>query len=65
MNIKGGVVRAAGSRERITAHVLADAPVLQAHGRWILPGLVDAHIHLNTATEARDAGQLRVLLRGR
>ncbi|MET8421323.1 amidohydrolase family protein [Streptomyces sp. NPDC005134] len=53
--IKGGVVRAAGSRERVAAHVLADAPVLQAHGRWILPGLVDAHIHLNTAAEARDA----------
>ncbi|MFE4957647.1 amidohydrolase family protein [Streptomyces sp. NPDC056653] len=53
--IKGGVVRAAGSRERVDTHVLADAPVLQAHGRWILPGLVDAHIHLNTAAEARDA----------
>ncbi|MFF3355376.1 amidohydrolase family protein [Streptomyces sp. NPDC002917] len=53
--IKGGVVRAAGSRERIAAHVLTDAPVLQAHGRWILPGLVDAHIHLNTVAEARDA----------
>ncbi|MFB7310993.1 amidohydrolase family protein [Streptomyces sp. NPDC056192] len=53
--IKGGVVRAAGSREQVAAHVPADAPVLPAHGRWILPGLVDAHIHLNTAAEARDA----------
>ncbi|WP_392839012.1 amidohydrolase family protein [Streptomyces sp. LN500] len=53
--IKGGVVRAAGSREQVAAHVPADAPVVQAHGRWILPGLVDAHIHLNTAAEARDA----------
>ncbi|MFD4227899.1 amidohydrolase family protein [Streptomyces sp. NPDC058545] len=53
--IKGGVVRAAGSREQVGTHVPADVPVLQAHGRWILPGLVDAHIHLNTAAEARDA----------
>lgn len=29
--------------------------MLDAHGRWILPGLVDAHIHLSTAAEARDA----------
>ncbi|WP_405669525.1 amidohydrolase family protein [Streptomyces sp. NBC_00055] len=53
--VKGGIVRAAGSREHVAAHLPAGAPVLQAHGRWILPGLVDAHIHLNTAAEARDA----------
>ncbi|MCB5906992.1 amidohydrolase family protein [Streptomyces pinistramenti] len=51
--IRGGVVRAAGARAR--TEVPDGAPRLDAHGRWVLPGLVDAHIHLNTATEARDA----------
>ncbi|WP_371526339.1 amidohydrolase family protein [Streptomyces sp. NBC_01283] len=51
--IVDGVVRSAGRRGR--ADVPAGAEVLDAHGSWILPGLVDAHIHLNTAAEARDA----------
>lgn len=51
--IVDGVVRAAGRRGR--TEVPEGAQVLDAHGRWILPGLVDAHIHLNTAAEARDA----------
>ncbi|MGW9344977.1 amidohydrolase family protein [Streptomyces albidoflavus] len=53
--ITGGVVRAAGSRARLGNRVPSRVPVLRAHGRWVLPGLVDAHIHLNTAAEARDA----------
>lgn len=53
--ITGGVVRAAGRRGRLGVETPSDAPVLRAHGQWILPGLVDAHIHLNTAAEARDA----------
>ncbi|MBC9717371.1 amidohydrolase family protein [Streptomyces sp. TRM66268-LWL] len=51
--IENGTVRAAGARRDIT--VPSGAQVVEAHGKWILPGLVDAHIHLNTATEARDA----------
>ncbi|GAA3143138.1 amidohydrolase family protein [Streptomyces rectiviolaceus] len=53
--IVDGVVRAAGGRGR--TDVPEGAEVLAAHGRWILPGLVDTHIHLNTAAEARDAVQ--------
>ncbi|MFG2894539.1 amidohydrolase family protein [Streptomyces sp. NPDC048248] len=53
--ITGGRVRVAGSRARTAAQVPGGAPVLRADGKWILPGLVDAHIHLNTAAEARDA----------
>ncbi|MBM7057357.1 amidohydrolase family protein [Streptomyces durocortorensis] len=53
--IAGGVVRAAGPRGRLGTRVPSGVPVLRAHGQWILPGLVDAHIHLNTAAEARDA----------
>lgn len=51
--IVDGVVRAAGRRGRTM--VPEGAEVLEAHGRWMLPGLVDTHIHLNTAAEARDA----------
>ncbi|WP_407554732.1 amidohydrolase family protein [Streptomyces sp. Pv4-95] len=53
--ITGGRVRVAGSRARAAAQIPDGAPVLRADGKWILPGLVDAHIHLNTAAEARDA----------
>ncbi|MFI5664582.1 amidohydrolase family protein [Streptomyces sp. NPDC051684] len=51
--IRDGVVRAAGARGRV--EVPGDVRRLDAHGHWVLPGLVDAHIHLNTATEALDA----------
>ncbi|WP_329123762.1 amidohydrolase family protein [Streptomyces sp. NBC_01353] len=51
--IEDGTVRAVGRRGRVT--VPQDAEVLDAHGRWVLPGLVDAHIHLSTAAEARSA----------
>ncbi|MER7176246.1 amidohydrolase family protein [Streptomyces mesophilus] len=51
--IVNGVVRAAGARRGIA--VPQGVEVVDAHGKWILPGLVDAHIHLNTATEALDA----------
>ncbi|MFJ4841714.1 amidohydrolase family protein [Streptomyces sp. NPDC088746] len=51
--IRDGTVRAAGPRGSVG--IPGDADVLDAHGRWVLPGLVDAHIHLSTAAEARDA----------
>ncbi|MFF9070430.1 amidohydrolase family protein [Streptomyces sp. NPDC014891] len=51
--IEDGTVRAAGPRGAVT--VPQGVETLDAHGRWILPGLVDAHIHLSTAAEARDA----------
>ncbi|MGW2014615.1 amidohydrolase family protein [Streptomyces sp. NPDC001927] len=51
--IMDGTVRAAGPQGSVT--VPRGVEVLEAHGRWILPGLIDAHIHLSTAAEARDA----------
>ncbi|MFF0431131.1 amidohydrolase family protein [Streptomyces sp. NPDC004327] len=51
--IEGGTVRAAGRLG--TVSVPGGVEVLDAHGRWILPGLTDAHIHLSTAAEARAA----------
>ncbi|MGW1680326.1 amidohydrolase family protein [Saccharopolyspora sp. NPDC002376] len=51
--IRNGVVRAAGARGGV--EVPAGATRLDVQGCWVLPGLVDAHIHLNTADEARAA----------
>ncbi|MFG2591862.1 amidohydrolase family protein [Streptomyces sp. NPDC048438] len=51
--IRDGTVRAAGARGSVG--IPSGVEVLDAHGRWVLPGLVDAHIHLSTAAEARDA----------
>ncbi|MFE4693205.1 amidohydrolase family protein [Streptomyces sp. NPDC056749] len=51
--IRDGTVRAAGPRGSVS--VPDGVEVLEAQGRWVLPGLVDAHIHLSTAAEARDA----------
>ncbi|MEU0126393.1 amidohydrolase family protein [Streptomyces sp. NPDC006289] len=52
--IEDGTVRAAGRRGDVTVPRRIGKTV-DARGRWVLPGLVDAHIHLSTATEARDA----------
>ncbi len=51
--VRDGVIHAAGARGRTA--VPRDAARLDAHGQWVLPGLIDAHIHLSTAAEARDA----------
>lgn len=51
--IEDGTVRAVGPRGSVT--VPRGADTLDAHGRWVLPGLIDAHIHLSTVAEARDA----------
>lgn len=51
--ITGGTVRAAGPRADVRAPTGAE--VLDVHGKWVLPGLVDAHMHLSTVAEARDA----------
>ncbi|MEU9998209.1 amidohydrolase family protein [Streptomyces sp. NPDC050848] len=51
--IVDGTVRAVGRQGSVT--VPRGVEVLEAHGSWILPGLIDAHIHLSTAAEARDA----------
>ncbi|MFE3021534.1 amidohydrolase family protein [Streptomyces sp. NPDC059256] len=53
--IEDGIVRAAGTRRATrndVAAVKGIARIVKAHGRWVLPGLVDAHIHLSTLTEA-------------
>ncbi|MFD6418568.1 amidohydrolase family protein [Streptomyces sp. NPDC060194] len=52
-----GRVEAAGSRADTAAarRAAEAAEVVDADGGWVLPGLVESHIHLNTLAEARDA----------
>lgn len=50
-----GMVSAAGKRDKV--EIPSGVPRLDAHGQWVLPGLVDAHIHINTVDEAREAVQ--------
>ncbi|WP_225630147.1 amidohydrolase family protein [Streptomyces solaniscabiei] len=51
--IRSGRVDRSGPRGR--GAVPAGLPRLDARGRWVLPGLIDAHIHLSTVAEARQA----------
>ncbi|MFF4715242.1 amidohydrolase family protein [Streptomyces eurythermus] len=51
--IRSGKVDRAGPRR--SGAVPAGLPRLDAGGQWVLPGLVDAHIHLATVGEAREA----------
>ncbi|MDP5228301.1 MULTISPECIES: amidohydrolase family protein [Arthrobacter] len=54
--LDGGSVVAVGSRDttrKAVAAVAKRATVLNAHGRWVVPGLVDAHIHANGLEDVR------------
>ncbi|MFI6284353.1 amidohydrolase family protein [Streptomyces sp. NPDC051018] len=59
--IEDGTVRSAGTRKETRADVAAvgkAAKVVRSDGRWVLPGLVDAHIHLSNLTDAHRAVRL-------
>jgi imidazolonepropionase-like amidohydrolase len=56
-----------GRGERITCvgnatscPIPAGAIVVDAMGKWVIPGLIDTHIHLNWAERANDARQAQV-----
>ena len=54
--LDGGKVAAVGNRDttrRAVAAVARRAQRLQAHGRWVVPGLVDAHVHANGLEDVR------------
>jgi imidazolonepropionase-like amidohydrolase len=54
--LDGGKVTAAGTRDetrKAVAAVAGRAQVLNASGRWVLPGLVDVHVHANALADAR------------
>jgi imidazolonepropionase-like amidohydrolase len=51
-----GVVMAAGSRDatrRAVARVSGRAQTIEVPGKWVVPGLVDVHVHLNALADAR------------
>jgi imidazolonepropionase-like amidohydrolase len=53
--LAGGVVLAAGTRDatrRAVAAVAGRADTIDVTGRWVLPGLVDAHVHVNALADA-------------
>jgi imidazolonepropionase-like amidohydrolase len=53
--IREGTVLASGSRDATREGrraVGASAKVIDASGEWVLPGLVDAHVHLNALADA-------------
>src|SRR5262245_22589482 len=52
--LANGVVQAAGSRDRTRAavrRVAGRSRRIDASGRWVLPGLVDAHGHINALAD--------------
>ncbi len=53
--LAGGVVLAAGTRDATrdaVRRVAGRAEHVDAAGRWVLPGLVDAHVHMNALADA-------------
>ncbi|KRB45984.1 amidohydrolase family protein [Terrabacter sp. Root181] len=54
--IRDGLVLAVGSRDatrRAVASVGSAARRIDASGRWVVPGLVDVHVHANALADAR------------
>lgn len=51
-----GMVLAAGSRDATrgaVAKVSGRAKTIEVHGKWIVPGLVDVHVHINALADAK------------
>jgi imidazolonepropionase-like amidohydrolase len=54
--LEGGKVTAVGSRDetrRAVAALAGRARIVDASGRWVLPGLIDVHVHANALSDAR------------
>lgn len=54
--LDGGKVAAVGSRDatrKAVAAVAGRAHILNATGRWVVPGLIDSHVHANALADAR------------
>lgn len=54
-----GLIRAVGSREEVEPQIPDDATIVDAAGRIVLPGFVDAHTHLIFAANRADEFALR------
>ena len=45
--VEGGQIKAVGPNVEIPA----DAEIVDAAGKWVTPGLIDAHTHISTFNE--------------
>jgi imidazolonepropionase len=59
MLINGGRIEAVGSRSHIEALLGPDVPIIDAGGRVVTPGFVDAHTHLVFAGNRADEYEMR------
>jgi imidazolonepropionase len=59
MLIRGGAIEAVGSRSEIEGRIPKDCQIIDAEGRVITPGFVDAHTHLVFAGNRADEFELR------
>lgn len=53
--LEGGKVTAVGTRDetrRAVATLAGRARIVDASGRWVLPGLIDVHVHANALSDA-------------
>jgi len=55
MVFHGGTIRCIGSTRRCP--VPDDASIIDGRGKWVMPGLIDAHVHMS-GPEVADAGRL-------
>ena len=59
MLIRGSQIEAVGSRSQIEAILTSDAQIIDAGGRVVTPGFVDAHTHLVFAGNRADEFEMR------
>ena len=59
MLVRGSRIEAVGSRKEIEAVLTSDAQIVDAEGRVVTPGFVDAHTHLVFAGNRADEFELR------
>ncbi len=60
--IEQGRIKAIGRRDDFPAHL--DATLVDAKGKFVIPGLMDANVHLLEDMRLRSAGPLRGAIRG-
>jgi predicted amidohydrolase YtcJ len=61
--IENGVVRCAGTTAEVVQRKLPDTPVVNLDGRVVLPGLIDAHTHVEFCALSRSWLDVRALPR--
>lgn len=52
--VEDGVVRAVGSAEAVRRSAPTATEHVELHGRLLMPGLIDAHLHIPEVTQARE-----------